>query len=229
MRKLIYLVFSAAALPLWAQPEVNGIWVLDTTVSMSTAELTPYGQNLQDHYDILTDDPSLNCVPASLSRVWANPNSLFEIDVQPDQVLISYELFDLRRTIPLDAALADGAPPSTNNLNADSFSSMGTSVAEINDDALWVFTDRHTGGFLRTSVGLPQGSNTTAIEKFWRDGEYLMLEITYQDDTLYLVPFAMTFRFARSNLETLPIYDCTDADYDWFELLNQQPLQSAPN
>ena len=36
--------------------------------------LTDEGTRIQAAYDLLEDDPSLKCVPASISRVWANPN-----------------------------------------------------------------------------------------------------------------------------------------------------------
>ncbi len=48
--------------------------------------------------------PSLDCTPASASRVWANPNAPIKIEQTESSILISYELFDLRREIPLGNA-----------------------------------------------------------------------------------------------------------------------------
>ena len=56
---------------------------------------------IQAAYDLLEDDPSLYCEPASTARVWANPNVRIAFDQSDDRVLISYEFYDLRRDIPL--------------------------------------------------------------------------------------------------------------------------------
>ena len=58
-----------------AEPDLAGVWVLDGRAAERELAMTPKARQIQAEYDLLNDDPSLQCEPASLSRVWANPNS----------------------------------------------------------------------------------------------------------------------------------------------------------
>ena len=113
-------VFTSAILvilpnALIAATALDGIWVLDGPGTESEIVLTEEGERLRIAYDLLEDDPSLYCTPASVARVWANPGSRVEIEQVGDNILISYELFDLRREIPfIKSSIADF--PSTKNL-----------------------------------------------------------------------------------------------------------------
>jgi hypothetical protein len=60
---------------LQAQQSFEGVWILDRIVEETPAPLTAQGMAVQAAYDLLNDDPSLRCEPASLGRVWGNPNS----------------------------------------------------------------------------------------------------------------------------------------------------------
>ena len=66
-------------------------------------------------------------MPASISRVWANPNVRIGIEQLAERVLISYEFFDLRRDIPLGDVSVMSATPSTRNLDGQYFKKMGSS------------------------------------------------------------------------------------------------------
>ena len=112
-----------------AEPDLSGIWVLDGRAAERELVMTDKAQQILLEYDLLNDDPSLQCEPASLSRVWANPNSRFEIVQTKEQLLISYELFDLRRTIPFGDADMMINTPSTKNVDGNYFTKMGSSFA----------------------------------------------------------------------------------------------------
>lgn len=182
--------------------------------------MTPRALEIQAEYDLLSDDPSLYCVPASTSRVWANPNVRIAFDQQDDQVLISYEFYDLRRTVPLGDESVLPAEPSTVNVDGTGFAEMGSSFGRYEGDRLIIETRRHAPGYIRTSRGVPQSENTTSIEEIWTEGDELLLRQTYTDTTLFEKPFVVDYRFRRTGESELPIYDCTDADYGWFEQLN---------
>ena len=203
-----------------AEPDLSGIWVLDGRAAERELAMTKKAQAIKADYDLLNDDPSLQCDPASLSRVWANPNSRFRIDPTSSQVSISYELFDLRRTIPLGDANVMSDAPSTKNPDGQYFQKMGSSYAWYEGDRLLIKTSKHSPGYIRTSRGIPQSENTVAIEEFWFDGATLKMKLTYEDDTLFETPFIIDHNFARvEGAEILP-YNCEGADYDWFEQLN---------
>lgn len=202
-----------------AQPDLSGIWMLRGLASERDLVMTARGLELQAGYDLLEDDPSLFCEPASSSRVWANPNVRIAFDQQDDHVLISYEFYDLRRTIPL----ADSNPsdePSTRNVSGTPFAKMGTSHARYDGDRLIIETDRHEAGYIRTSSGVPQSAQTRSVEVLWVAGDVLHLEQTYIDGSLFETPFVIDYEFVRLDETEMPLYECTDADYDWFEKLN---------
>ena len=194
-------------------------WVLEGRATERELVMTEKAQNMQMEYDLLNDDPSLQCEPASLSRVWANPNSRFRIEQTAEQVLVSFELFDLRREIPIGDETKISDTPSTRNLDGLYFQKMGSSLAWYKDDHFFIETRKHSPGYIRTSRGIPQSENTVAIEEFWLDGATLKMILTYEDDTLFEVPFIIDHSFERVEGEEILPYNCEGADYDWFEKL----------
>lgn len=206
-----------------AAPDLSGIWMLAGRVTESEVQLTDKALKIQGDYDLLSDDPSLYCEPASTSRVWANPNVRIAFDQTADRVLISYEFYDLRRDIPLGTPADISGAPSTRNVDGTYFSKMGSSVAWYEGDHLLIETRHHSPGYIRTSRGIPQSEHSVTTEKLWLEDGDLRLTLTYVDETLFHSPFVLEHRFERLQETELPLYNCTDADYDWFEKLN------APN
>ena len=203
-----------------AAPDLSGIWMLRGVARERDLEMTERALELQAEYDLLEDDPSLRCEPASTSRVWANPNVRIAFDQQPDHILISYEFFDLRRTVPLGDESVLPQTPSTRNVDGTLFAKMGSSFGYYKGDRLVIETRNHEAGYVRTSSGVPQSEHTVTTEVLWLDGDILRLEQTYVDDTLFVVPFVIDYEFVRLDETYLPLYECADADYDWFEKLN---------
>ena len=203
----------------FAELDFSGVWVLEGRATERELVMTEKAQNMQMEYDLLNDDPSLQCEPASLSRVWANPNSRFIIEQTEEQVLILFELFDLRRTIPVGDAVALTDTPSTKNLDGLYFQKMGSSFAWYKDDRLFIETRNHSPGYIRTSRGIPQSENTVATEEFRLESDMLIMKLTYEDDTLFDTPFIIDHTFARIEASGILPYNCEGADYDWFEKL----------
>jgi hypothetical protein len=214
------VVLLAFALAASAEPDFSGIWMLQGRAAERELVLTDEGQRIQAAYDLLEDDPSLQCVPASISRVWANPNVRIGIDQSPGRVLISYEFFDLRRDIPLGDASVMTGMPSTQNVDGQHFQEMGSSYARYEGDRLVIDTRNHVPGYIRTSRGVPQSEHTVATEELWLDGDKLKMTLTYVDEKLFEIPFILDHTFIRTDDLEVPLYECTDADYDWFEKLN---------
>ena len=217
----IFLSAILAILPdtLIAATALDGIWVLDGPGTESEILLTEEGERLRIAYDLLEDDPSLYCTPASVARIWANPGSRVEIEQDEEHILISYELFDLRREIPfIKSSIADF--PSTKNLEGTEFAQMGSSVAWYEGDRLIIESTNHIHGYIRTSRGIPQGSNTHAREELEVDGDILHITHTYTDASLFEQPLILQYSFNRLENVEIERYNCTDADYDWFIELN---------
>ena len=219
-----FLVFAP---PAASEPDFNGIWMIAGRATERELAMTADGKRIQDEYDLLKDDPSLECVPASLSRVWANPNVAIGIEQGKGSILISYEFYDLRRDIPLGDVDVMPVRPSTRNLHGDYFKEMGSSVARYERDRLIIETRNHGPGYIRTSRGIPQSKNSVATEIFWLDGDTLKMTLTYVDDTIFEIPFVIDHEFRRLEDTAVSVYDCTDASYGWFEELNA-PQKAQP-
>ena len=226
-RAAIVLALCIWSANLFAQPDLSGVWMLSGPSLERDLVLTELGQQIQSEYDLLVDDPSLYCVPASASRVWANPNVRIAIEQLQDRIQIEYEFYDLRREIPLGDESVMPDTPSTRNVSGTSFAEMGSSFARYEGDRLIIESRNHAPGFIRTSRGVPQGENTVTIEELWiEDGELRVIH-TYIDETLYETPFILDYKFARTNDSEIPLYECTDADYDWFYELNDTAEEAA--
>ena len=211
-----------------AEPDLTGIWMLQGRAAEGELVLTKQGRHIMTAYDLLEDDPSLKCVPASISRVWANPNVRIGIEQPAGRVHISYEFYDLRREIPLGDASALSAIPSTKNVSGRYFKEMGSSYGRYVGDRLIIETTNHAPGYIRTSRGVPQSEHTVATEALWLEGETLKLTLTYIDNTLFDVPFVLDHTFVKIDETSVPLYECTDADYDWFEKLNAPSEETSP-
>lgn len=218
-----FLLFPIALIStsVFAAPDFAGVWMLSGPGSESEILLTEEGLRIQQEYDLLTDDPSLSCVPASVARIWANPNSGIKIELSDDSVLISYELFDLRRDIPLGDQSVMTSFPSASNLSGVAFQEMGSSFAQVDGDRLLIESRNHALGYIRTSRGIPQSINTIALEVLKIVAGELHVTHTYIDETLYKKPIVLEYSFRKSDESDIFLYECTDADYDWFNELNE--------
>lgn len=214
-----------AIAPLVAEAEgvagLDGVWMLNLPDSESEIVFTEEGERVSSEYDLLSDDPSLYCTPASVARIWGNPNSRIRIEQLATEIRINYELFDLRRTIPLGDSSVLSDSPSTHNLEGTEFPEMGSSIAHYEGDALIIESHNHVPGYIRTSRGIPQGTATIAYEELRVDNDTLYITHTYIDEELYKKPLVLNYNFSRLDAEDVDIYNCTDANYDWFLELNE--------
>ena len=220
MRVLFITAALLTSSCLAAAPDLTGIWTLNGPGTESEILLTEEGLRIQSEYDLLVDDPSLFCVPASASRIWANPGARILIQQNEEAVLISYELFDLRRDIPIGGESAMTDMPSTKNVDGTYFQEMGSSFARYVDERLIIESRNHSLGYIRTSRGIPQSTNTIANEVLRVEGDTLHLTHTYFDDTLYENPIVMDYSFRRTDESEITLYECREANYDWFNELN---------
>jgi len=205
---------------LLAQHPVEGVWILQGIETETPAPLTASGTAVQQAYDLLNDDPSLRCEPASIARVYGNPNTRTGIRLVDGVLLVEHELFDLQRVIQ---PLGDSAQSTIE------FPTFGTQRYELDGDHLRIYSTGHGDGYIRTGTGYPQGDGGSATEIFWRDGDALMLELVYRDPVMFEGEYRILHRLLPTGEATVPEYNCTDADYDWFEQLNAEALgETAP-
>ena len=98
---------------------------------------------------------------------------------------------------------------------------MGSSIAHYEGDALIIESHNHVPGYIRTSRGIPQGTATIAYEELRVENDTLYITHTYIDEELYKKPLVLNYNFSRLDAEDVDIYNCTDANYDWFLELNE--------
>ena len=220
LRVLFFATGLLTSSSLATAPDLTGIWTLNGPGTESEILLTEEGLRIQSEYDLLVDDPSLFCVPASASRIWANPGARILIQQSEEAVLISYELFDLRRDIPIGDESVMSNMPSTKNITGTYFQEMGSSFARYVDERLIIESRNHSLGYIRTSRGIPQSRNTVTNEVLRIEGDTLHLPHTYFDDTLYENPIVMDYFFRRTDESEITLYECREANYDWFNELN---------
>jgi hypothetical protein len=213
-----YVLFMAAlcSRTLSAQHPVEGVWILGGIETETPAPLTARGQAVQTAYDLLNDDPSLRCEAASLARVYGNPNTRTGIRLVDGLLLVEHELFDIKRNIaPVGSAARMEYP------------TFGTQVFELDDERIRVHSTDHSAGYIRTGTGYPQGEGGSVTETFWRDGADLMVELVYTDPVMFEGEYRVLHRLQSTGEASVPVYECTDADYDWFEQLNAEATGEA--
>jgi hypothetical protein len=202
-----------------AAPALDGVWDVDRSLpamgrTYSKPQFTAQGQRRHDAYDPFVDDPSLRCVPAGVGRVWDEPDTAFEIRQFDDHVTIRYEMFDLVRTIGLNEQDDSTAPtPSTQNIHGQAMPTMGHSIGRYEGDALVIETEGYASGYVTTLVEfsgalIPQSEAMHSIERIYRDGDLLAVEITYVDPVILREPLRDTYRFRKSPFE-MTEYGCS--------------------
>lgn len=226
---LAIAAFSGAS---QAAPDFSGTWEngrggprpapsaaspADPADSLYTAE----GQRLVDDYDLLVDDPGLQCIPASWPRLYVNPNSKFRISFLEEGVYMEYSFMDVRRWVPFGTVDEITGMPSSRNVKGDPYQTLGSSIARIDGDRLIIESTHFAAGRLTTGGGMPQSEASSAVEEYWREGDTLRLRITHTDPEMFVRPVERNFTFRPSETDAVGIYDCQAAGYDWFEQLNQ--------
>ena len=208
---LIVFLFGVSVV---AQTELDlkGTWIIDSTFengSYSEVVYTPEGKIRAESYNFLTDDPSLQCIPSGLGRIWGSPGSPIEIQQLESTVLIHYEMFDLRRTIWLNQrGHSVDAVPSAANLKDQAMPTMGNSIGWYENDTLVIETLAYSRGYVTTlGRAIPQSAAMRSIERLYRDGDRLAIEVTYIDPIVFQEPLTRAYMFKKSPFAVI-LYGC---------------------
>jgi hypothetical protein len=209
VRFVFALLGVALAMPAWAEPDLSGTWILTRGGKRHPPAMTEAGAAFRESYDFKKDDPSLLCIPASWSRVFANPNTPFELTQTEESVRIRHELFDVDRTVRLGDEL-------DHEIGDTKYPSLGESVAWYDGDDLLIHTNNYgdktrvlsTG---RSWEGLPQSPLMVTLERYRMEGKYLVLDITHFDPLMYTEPLLSTYRFWPETEWEVEHYGCDPA------------------
>ncbi len=210
---IVGATLSLLASPALAAPDLDGVWILYRAEKFGRPVLTAEGQLKKDTYDFRVSDPALKCIPASWTRVYSNPNTPLEFTQRDGQIDVRYELFDIVRTIPLIDSLEnvgrDGA--STN------FATLGASVGWYDGDTLVVHTNNYgTESRVLTTIrgwaGLHQSSLMATTERYTRDGDTLLIDITHFDPVMFQEPLTVNYTLDFETEYEVQPYGCDPAD-----------------
>ncbi|MDH3420251.1 MAG: hypothetical protein OEM78_12335 [Gammaproteobacteria bacterium] len=197
------------ALGLAQTPDLSGNWIRQTgggRIAFGEWEFTEAGQRAFDAYDFRIDDPAYDCIGASWTRIWLNPNVLVGVTQTEDHVRLQYEWMDVDRVVPL----IDPSEPNPPRSNIENMPALGYSAAWYDGDTLVIDTIDFAPGYVSTMqewAGMPQSRRMHTVERISRDGDILTIETTHQDPAYYRKPLVVTIPYVRSDFELME-YGC---------------------
>ncbi len=192
--------WSATVLGAGVRSDLDGVWNVTGSTSPDIA-LNVAGDARREAYDFLTDDPHMQCMPASVTRTMITPSPLMEIRQHGDQVDFNHEFMDVRRRIPLDDQMnAQDAP-----IAAPEYPHLGRSVARYEGENLVIeSTGIHAGVFSTFQwVGYPQSDQMMTTERYIPNGDRMEARVTHFDPVYYETPFTIVISYARTDAPLL--------------------------
>ena len=206
---LMLCVISGAA----AETRLDGVWKL----SKLTAEdnnLTAAGEAKRAEYDYMTDDPALQCSPASFTRIVFTPQTYLEIRIFDEHVEIDYEFLDVKRRLLLDSTLTTETAP----YSVPEHPHLGRSTTRFVGDDLVIETAGYQPGVVSTltaKAGLPRSADMWTEERFSVTGDTLSILLTHVDPVYYEKPLLMQADYVRTD-EALLEFGCDLEDADHY-------------
>ena len=144
------------------------------------------------------DNFAIRCEPEGMPRIMTNPHP-FEFVDQGETIALKSELYDLTRTIRIDAAAVPDDQPAI---------PLGHSVGRWDGNTLVVTTTRVSWPYF-DNIGTPQSEAAVFIERFTlsEDRRRLNYRLTITDPGTFSEP-AIYERYWRALGEDLQDYDC---------------------
>lgn len=169
--------------------------------------LTEAGRRATAAYDPFVDDPTFQCDPVAIRRVWFAPSTPLEIRREGDRVILHHEWMDVERVVYLDLNEHPSDGPRT---------SLGHSIGRFDDEGrLIIDTANYSEGVLRQYVERPDGTTlgmlhsadlrTTEVLSYDEQTQSLEVTIHFEDPVYYTQEFPpVSARYGRTNLEIQP-------------------------
>jgi len=178
-------------------PDLNGLWSFPqcaegrfsgcTVLAEDDARLTDRALAYAAVFDEIAQ-PKYDCAPMPIPHMWTDPYS-FRIEQLEDRVRIYYGKDDVVRTVWLEGS--DQAKPAINE-----FLYFGHSVGRFENGALVVVTKKFTFDpqGLNADFRIPSSTQKELTERFSRDGDDLVLEVSTVDSLFLKEPWNFTVR-----------------------------------
>jgi hypothetical protein len=178
-------------------PQLGGVWQWGRCVDGSGFTcmlleeddelLTARAKAYRDAIDEVAQ-PKYDCAPMSIPHMWTDPYS-HRIEQFEDRVIFSYGKDDVVRTVWLDGH--EHAKPAINE-----FFYFGYSTGRYDDGALVVETTRFSFDpqGLNADFKLPSSTQKKVTERYTKDGDDLVLEVTTVDTFFLREPWVFEVR-----------------------------------
>jgi hypothetical protein len=200
-----------AQAPSTGMPDVDGVWAwgrcVDGTgfscmlLEEDDPRLTERARAFRDAFDEVAA-PKYDCAPMTIPHMYTDPYS-YQIEQLDDRVIITYGKDDVVRTVWLEG---HGHP--TPPLNR--FFVQGHATGRYEDGTLVVVTTKFTFDptGLNSDFKLASSSQKRVTERFSRDGDALLLEVTTDDMFFLNEPWVYSVR-SRSDDQPVDLpWDC---------------------
>ena len=178
-------------------PEMN----LDGAARVLTARARAFAEA----FDELAA-PKYDCWPATLPILFGDPYA-WQIEQDTDRVTFTYEKDDVVRTIWLEGH-GHAAP------GHGDFFVHGHSTGHYEGDSLVVETTHFIfdpGGLAGDYLSAPSSTQKRLIERYWRDGDNLRLELTVEDPIFLRAPIEYVMEWQPSSEPLSLPWDCDPA------------------
>jgi hypothetical protein len=192
-------------------PDLSGVWgwgrCLDGTgfgcmlLDSDDARLTERAEAFRDAFDEIAA-PKYDCAPMSIPHMWTDPYS-HQIEQMGDRVILSYEKDDVVRTVWMEG---NNHPfPALNQ-----FFVHGYSTGRYEGDTLVVETTRFTFDpmGLNSDFKLASSTQKRVTERYTRDEDALLLEVTTEDIFFLEEPWVFSVRSQPDPLPLVLPWDC---------------------
>ncbi len=205
----LVIAIGAATIAVSAQgkrAQLDGVWILANEAQIEMT-LTPAGEAARKKYNYLTDDPAMQCIPATFTRVMHTPSPPIEVRQHGKDVEINYEFMDVHRRVPIAPGLAPAKAP----LTVPAHPHLGHSAGHYEGDVLVIETVGYRAGILDTlgAPGLVQSDQMRTVERFIPAGDRMTVEVTHYDPMYYAKPLVVTFPYQRLPGGEIMPWDCT--------------------
>lgn len=162
--------------------------------------LNEAGQAALAAYDPVSDDPSLDCSPVSIVRLWGNGN-LTRITQEETRVTIEHEWMDARRIVHL--GMSEHPADMPNNV-------LGHSIGWYEGNTFIIDTTGYPHGVLHQHPGLPHSDKLHTIERLTLSESGDSFELSYvAEDADYFTDQLTGSRSFIASSEAMRDYDCT--------------------
>jgi hypothetical protein len=214
---------AAATIPAGAQgkrAQLDGVWILADNAKIDMT-LTPAGEAARAKYNYLTDDPAMQCIPATFTRVMHTPSPPIEVRQRGKEVEINYEFMDVHRRVPI----APGLEPAKAPLTVPAHPHLGRSVGRYDGDVLVIDTVGYRAGILDTlgAPGLVQSDGMRTVERFIPGGDRMTVEVTHYDPVYYATPLVVTFPYQRLPDGEIMSWDCIPEKAGYTQFPRREP------